>query len=59
MPTKAVIFGCAGTQLGAAEREVVFAAALLHDVAKPLCTKVEFDGRVTSRGHSVRRRVMA
>ncbi|HEX8351941.1 MAG TPA: AAA family ATPase [Pyrinomonadaceae bacterium] len=39
------------------ERETVFAAALLHDVAKPACTKVE-DGRVTSRGHSKRGAVM-
>lgn len=35
------------------ERELVFAAALLHDVAKPLCTRTE-DGRITSRGHSPR-----
>lgn len=36
-----------------AEREIVFTAALLHDVAKPDCTRVE-EGRVTSRGHSKR-----
>ena len=41
-----------------AEREIVFTAALLHDVAKPACTRVE-DGRVTSRGHSKRGAVMA
>jgi predicted kinase len=35
------------------ESEVVFAAALLHDVAKASCTRHE-DGRITSRGHSQR-----
>ena len=39
--------------LAPAERAVVFTAALLHDVAKPACTRVE-DGRITSRGHSKR-----
>jgi putative nucleotidyltransferase with HDIG domain len=40
------------------EREILFAAALLHDVAKPACTREE-DGRITSRGHSVRGAIMA
>ncbi|HEV2764057.1 MAG TPA: AAA family ATPase [Pyrinomonadaceae bacterium] len=44
--------------LPAREREIVFTAALLHDVAKPACTRVE-DGRVTSRGHSKRGAVTA
>ena len=35
------------------ERDLVFAAALLHDVAKPRCTRTEH-GRLTSRGHSER-----
>ena len=39
--------------LPTAEREIVFAAALLHDVAKPSCTRHE-DSRITSRGHSAR-----
>ena len=34
------------------ERGLVFAAALLHDVAKPACTQVEPDGRITSPGHA-------
>jgi predicted kinase len=34
------------------ERNIVFAAALLHDVAKPRLTKEE-DGRPRSRGHSL------
>jgi putative nucleotidyltransferase with HDIG domain len=45
--------------LDPAERDLVFAASLLHDVAKPRCTKTEPDGRVTSRGHSIRGAVLA
>ena len=41
------------------ERAVVFVAALLHDVAKPECTRTEPDGRITSRGHSRRGNIMA
>jgi putative nucleotidyltransferase with HDIG domain len=41
------------------EREIVFAACLLHDVAKPVCTRHEEDGRITSRGHSKRGAIMA
>jgi predicted kinase len=37
-----------------AERAALFAAALLHDIAKPECTAVEADGRITSRGHARR-----
>ncbi len=33
-------------------RSCLFWAAVLHDVGKPVVTKVEEDGRVTSRGHS-------
>jgi predicted kinase len=40
--------------LPAAERAVLFAAALLHDVAKPECMVVEADGRISSRGHARR-----
>ena len=35
------------------ERSILFAAALLHDVAKPACTRLD-QGRITSRGHSQR-----
>lgn len=35
------------------ERFIVFVAALLHDVAKPSCTRSD-QGRITSRGHSQR-----
>ncbi|HLJ81705.1 MAG TPA: AAA family ATPase, partial [Ktedonobacterales bacterium] len=35
-----------------AERTMLFAAALLHDVAKPVCTRIETDGRVISPRHA-------
>jgi predicted kinase len=41
------------------ERQVVFAAAMLHDVAKPLCTRVESDGRIVSPGHARRGAILA
>jgi predicted kinase len=41
------------------ERQILFAAALLHDVAKPACTRVETDGSISSRGHSWRGAVRA
>jgi predicted kinase len=36
------------------ERVRLFAAVLLHDVAKPDCTQVGDDGRITAHGHSRR-----
>ncbi len=36
----------------AEERVRLFAAVLLHDVAKPGCTRIEQDGRITASGHS-------
>ncbi len=41
------------------ERRIVFAAALLHDVAKPDCTRTEPDGRIHARGHSRRGAILA
>ena len=41
------------------ERRVLFSAALLHDVAKPACTRIDADGRVSARGHSWRGAVRA
>lgn len=35
------------------DRATVFVAAVLHDIAKPSCTREEA-GRITSRGHSAR-----
>jgi predicted kinase len=46
-------------ELPEADRRVLFAAALLHDVAKPACTRTESDGRISSRGHSWRGAVHA
>jgi predicted kinase len=34
------------------ERSILFAAALLHDVAKPACTVIEGNGKITSQGHA-------
>jgi predicted kinase len=45
-------------ELTPAEREIVFAASLLHDIAKPATTR-EDGGRITSRGHSKRGEIMA
>jgi predicted kinase len=39
--------------LPADARSSLFAATLLHDVAKPVCTKLE-NGRLTSRGHAAK-----
>src|SRR4051812_17637098 len=41
------------------ERHTVFAAAVLHDTGKPDCTRVEPDGRITSRGHSRRGSILS
>ncbi|MDP9371086.1 MAG: AAA family ATPase [Chloroflexota bacterium] len=41
------------------ERAILFAAALLHDVAKPACTRYEPDGRITARGHARRGAIAA
>ncbi|MBL7260028.1 AAA family ATPase [Paractinoplanes lichenicola] len=36
------------------ERVRLFATVLLHDVAKPDCTRTDSDGRITAHGHSRR-----
>ncbi|HEX3148635.1 MAG TPA: AAA family ATPase [Gemmataceae bacterium] len=46
-------------ELPEADRRLLFMAALLHDVAKPACTRIESDGRVSARGHSWRGAVLA
>lgn len=38
--------------LDAESREELFAAALLHDVSKPECWRVDDDGQISTRGHS-------
>lgn len=56
---EAMVAQPAWRELPEADRRILFAAALLHDVAKPACTRVEPDGRITSRGHSWRGAVHA
>jgi predicted kinase len=46
-------------QLDSTDQQTLFTAALLHDVAKPACTRVEHDGKISSRGHSWRGAIMA
>jgi predicted kinase len=46
-------------ELHAERRRVLFAAALLHDVGKPDRTRLEADGRITSRGHALRGSILA
>jgi len=41
-----------------AERDLVFAASLLHDIAKPACTTI-IDDRIRQPGHSARGALMA
>ncbi|GLY99030.1 AAA family ATPase [Actinoplanes sp. NBRC 103695] len=41
-------------ELPPADRVRLFAAVLLHDVAKPDCTRTDPDGRITAHGHSRR-----
>lgn len=38
--------------LSAEDQAAVYVACLLHDVAKPMTTRTEDDGRVTAKGHS-------
>ena len=40
--------------LPAADRELAFLAALVHDLGKPSTTRHEPDGKISSRGHSSR-----
>jgi len=59
MACQALAASAAFRALPAEERAIVFAAVLLHDVAKPACTKHEDDGRISSRGHSGRGDILA
>ena len=53
MVVEALASSDAWQRLPETERFILFAAALLHDLAKPTCTRLE-QGRITSRGHSQR-----
>ncbi len=59
MVAEALVADADWQALSLPERRVAFWGALLHDVAKPACTRVEADGRITSRGHSRRGQIMA
>jgi putative nucleotidyltransferase with HDIG domain len=39
--------------LNAQERAILFAAALFHDIAKPMATQVTEDGNITAKGHVI------
>ncbi|MBD2208135.1 AAA family ATPase [Calothrix sp. FACHB-1219] len=45
--------------LPARERSIVFAATLLHDVAKPAATEIADDGAISSKGHVIQGAKMA
>ncbi|HEY8379467.1 MAG TPA: AAA family ATPase [Nannocystis sp.] len=57
MVCEALVALPAWQRLPADDREILFAAALLHDIAKPVCTRIE-DGRITQPGHSPRGALM-
>jgi len=52
MVCEALIYSPNWGQLPQQERSMLFSAALLHDVAKPAYTKIEADGRISSKGHA-------
>jgi hypothetical protein len=56
---EALLADAAWQDLERTERQSLFWAALLHDVAKPACTRMEADGRVTAPDHSRRGQIMA
>lgn len=58
MVCEALLENAVWRSLPETERQTVFFGALLHDVAKPVCTREEA-GRITSRGHSKRGEVLA
>src|SRR5215813_7931140 len=59
MVAEALVSDSEWRRCDAQARTSLFWAALLHDVAKPSCTRVESDGRITSPGHSRRGQIMA
>ncbi|MCO8269032.1 AAA family ATPase [Actinoplanes sp. TRM 88003] len=54
MAAEALVAQPAWRELPAADRVRMFATVLLHDVAKPECTRTDDDGRITAHGHSRR-----
>ena len=59
MVVEALLADPAWQALGAADRQSLFWAALLHDMAKPAVTRIDPDGRITAPGHSRRGQIMA
>ena len=59
MVLDALVEGGDWSTLGRTDRWAVFAACLLHDVAKPETTRTEADGRISARGHSSRGAIRA
>jgi predicted kinase len=41
------------------EQALLFTTVLLHDMAKPACTRLDLDGRISSRGHARRGAIQA
>ncbi len=58
MVCEALTESSAWRELPAGQREIVFAGCLLHDIAKPICTRIE-DGRIRQPGHSPKGAMMA
>jgi len=56
--TEALVADADWRELDKQSRSILFMSALLHDVAKPLCT-IEEDGRIKSPGHAVKGRGVA
>jgi predicted kinase len=54
MAVEALAAQPAWRELPPGDRVRLFAAVLLHDVAKPDCTRTDPDGRITAHGHSRR-----
>jgi predicted kinase len=52
MVCEALISSPKWRELPVTERSMLFAAALLHDAAKPTFTKIEENGRISSKGHA-------
>ena len=59
MVCEALVAGEDWQALDEGDRSLLFWAALLHDVAKPVCTRTEPDGRIISPGHSRRGQIFA
>lgn len=59
MVLEALLAMPAFTALPEGDRDIVFLACLMHDVAKPATTRTDDDGRITAKGHSRAGELMA